>query len=122
MSNDKENNKLPLFIGIFCLLLVAVVAIVMVLPSADNNPDNIQYPSDNNTSVEVTPSLNDSETNDSVEDAKVTANYEGNSRTLIFHYPDCEWAEKISSNNLVKFKSRQEAVNQGYTACKVCKP
>ncbi len=122
MSNDKKNNKLPLFIGIFCLLLVAVVAIVMVLPSTDNNPNNIPAPSNNNTSVEVAPSLNDSDTNDSVEEGKVVAKYAGNSRSLTFHYPSCEWAKKIGSNNLVEFKNRQEAINQGYDPCKVCKP
>ena len=48
--------------------------------------------------------------------------YLGNSYTLKFHYPDCQWAEKISESNLIEFKSRQEAVNNGYDPCKVCKP
>ncbi|MGI9862938.1 thermonuclease family protein [Moorella naiadis] len=48
--------------------------------------------------------------------------YIGNARSKIFHLPSCEWAQKIAPQNRVEFKSRDEAVNAGYRACKVCKP
>lgn len=48
--------------------------------------------------------------------------YTGNARTSKFHYDDCRWAQKISDYNRVYLDSRQEAINNGYVPCKVCKP
>ena len=39
-----------------------------------------------------------------------------------YHYPDCRWAQKIKSSNLIKFKTPEEAKAAGYVPCKVCKP
>jgi methylphosphotriester-DNA--protein-cysteine methyltransferase len=39
-----------------------------------------------------------------------------------YHSCDCTWAKKISSKNLVCFKSTEEAQEKGYVPCKVCKP
>lgn len=39
-----------------------------------------------------------------------------------YHYPDCKWALKIKSENLVTFKSAKEALAAGYVPCKVCRP
>jgi len=39
-----------------------------------------------------------------------------------FHRPDCEWAQKIAPHNLIKFDSRDEAIDAGYEPCRVCKP
>ncbi|OIQ59720.1 thermonuclease precursor [Moorella thermoacetica] len=50
------------------------------------------------------------------------AKYIGNSSSKKFHYPDCQWAQKISPRNRVEFSSRQEAINAGYQPCKVCRP
>ncbi len=48
--------------------------------------------------------------------------YIGNARSLKFHRPDCEWAQKTAPQNRVVFKSRDEAIKQGYQPCKVCQP
>ena len=48
--------------------------------------------------------------------------YIGNKRSHKFHRPECRWAKAMSSANKVFFQSRQEAINQGYVPCKVCKP
>jgi uncharacterized small protein (DUF1192 family) len=48
--------------------------------------------------------------------------YIGNFNSRKFHRPDCKWAKKISPANRLVFKSRQDVINQGYQACKVCKP
>lgn len=53
---------------------------------------------------------------------EVSDTYIGNSNSLKFHRPTCQWAKKISPTNRVEFKSKQDAINQGYVACKVCKP
>ena len=39
-----------------------------------------------------------------------------------FHYPSCEWAQKISGKNKIVFHSREEALNSGYSPCQVCGP
>lgn len=51
-----------------------------------------------------------------------TKAYLGNSSSRKFHYPTCQWAQKISPNHRVWFDSREQAVKAGYVACKVCKP
>ncbi len=53
----------------------------------------------------------------------VTENeYVGSINSDIFHYPNCKWAKKIKEGNKIWFKSRQEALDKGYTPCKVCNP
>lgn len=39
-----------------------------------------------------------------------------------FHYPSCRWGKKISDKNKITFKSRNDAISQGYEPCKVCQP
>ncbi len=48
--------------------------------------------------------------------------YIGNKRSYKFHRQECRCVKQMSSSNRVFFKSRQEAVNQGYVPCKVCNP
>ena len=50
------------------------------------------------------------------------ATYWASSNSNKFHYPSCEWAQKISSRNKVVFHSRSEALNSGYQPCQVCSP
>ena len=40
----------------------------------------------------------------------------------VFHRPDCRWAQNISGDNLVGYKTREEAVQSGKRPCKSCKP
>ena len=39
-----------------------------------------------------------------------------------FHRPDCKWGMKISQRNLIKFKTREEAIKAGFKSCGVCRP
>jgi methylphosphotriester-DNA--protein-cysteine methyltransferase len=48
--------------------------------------------------------------------------YVGSAKSNKYHYPDCKWALKIKSENLVTFKSAKQALAAGYVPCKVCKP
>ncbi|HHV27442.1 MAG TPA: MBL fold metallo-hydrolase [Tissierellia bacterium] len=52
----------------------------------------------------------------------ITSSYLGNSNTGKFHHASCRHAKKIASHNRVNFNSRDEAINNGYVPCKVCKP
>jgi len=48
--------------------------------------------------------------------------YVGSKNSNKYHYPWCKWAKKISSSNLVVFKSKQDATSKRYIPCKVCRP
>ena len=59
-------------------------------------------------------------TEDTSSSSSVT--YWGSSKSNKFHYPSCEWGQKISSRNKVVFHSRSDAINSGYVPCQVCSP
>jgi micrococcal nuclease len=44
------------------------------------------------------------------------------SRRQVFHRPDCEWAEKVKAENLIRFETKDEALDSGYSPCRTCKP
>jgi len=46
----------------------------------------------------------------------------GSASSRKYHYSCCQWAKQISPENLIKFNSSQDARNQGYVPCKVCRP
>jgi hypothetical protein len=46
----------------------------------------------------------------------------GSMKSSKYHYPSCQWAKKIKTENEIWFSSSQDAQNQGYVACKVCNP
>jgi methylphosphotriester-DNA--protein-cysteine methyltransferase len=46
----------------------------------------------------------------------------GSANSDKYHLPECKHAKNISSHNRVVFKNTEEAENNGYKACKVCKP
>lgn len=46
----------------------------------------------------------------------------GSSKSDKYHYPSCEWAQKIKPSNLVCFSSSEDARAHGYVPCKVCNP
>ncbi len=48
--------------------------------------------------------------------------YVGNSGTLKFHTLECSAGSKIADRNVVYFKNREDAINQGYVPCKLCNP
>jgi hypothetical protein len=46
----------------------------------------------------------------------------GSIKSNKYHYPSCQWAEKINPENEIWFSSSQDARDHGYMPCKVCKP
>ena len=40
----------------------------------------------------------------------------------VFHRPGCRWAQNVSQDNLVTYKSRDEAISAGKRPCKLCNP
>jgi methylphosphotriester-DNA--protein-cysteine methyltransferase len=52
----------------------------------------------------------------------VAAEFWGSRNSNKYHYPTCQWAQRIKPENLVKFSSPEEAAKAGYIPCKVCRP
>ncbi len=48
--------------------------------------------------------------------------YIASSNSKKFHRSNCKWAKKIPKNNRVYFNKTIDARNQGYEACKDCRP
>ena len=46
----------------------------------------------------------------------------GSAKGKTFHRASCEWAKKISADNLVKYKTREEAIAAGKKPCSTCMP
>jgi phosphatidylserine/phosphatidylglycerophosphate/cardiolipin synthase-like enzyme len=52
-------------------------------------------------------------------------NYDGfvaSKNSEVFHKPDCKGAKKIASKNLLRYSSREQAVQDGKKPCAECKP
>ncbi len=50
------------------------------------------------------------------------ASYIGNCNSKIFHRPSCASVKKMKESNKIGLSSRAEAISDGYTPCKNCKP
>jgi len=48
--------------------------------------------------------------------------YVASKNSRVFHRPDCKWAKRISSKNLIGFKRREEAIKSGRKPCRSCRP
>jgi hypothetical protein len=53
---------------------------------------------------------------------QVEYEYVASKNSKVFHKKDCTSARRISSENLVGFSSREEAINSGRRPCKICNP
>lgn len=51
-------------------------------------------------------------------DVKAQGQFVGSKNSDIYHYPSCNSAQQISSENKIWFADGQDAVNQGYRPCK----
>jgi len=51
-----------------------------------------------------------------------TGNFIGSANSSKFHTLSCEWSKKISKNNIIYFKTRDEAIKAGYKPCRSCNP
>jgi len=49
-------------------------------------------------------------------------NYVASKTAEPFHLPSCKWVQKISKDNIVYYKTKEDAIKDGHRPCKVCKP
>jgi phosphatidylserine/phosphatidylglycerophosphate/cardiolipin synthase-like enzyme len=52
----------------------------------------------------------------------VTTGYVASKNSAVFHKPDCKGASKISEKNLVRYNTREEAIQAGKKPCAECQP
>jgi hypothetical protein len=72
---------------------------------------------------EIPSSTNPAEQTDKNENSTaVEYIFVASSSSTVFHKPDCRWAQNISQENLIKYKSREEAIKAGKRPCKTCNP
>jgi micrococcal nuclease len=48
--------------------------------------------------------------------------YIGNRHSTRFHRPSCEYAKQIADRNKIIFRTKEEALDSGYSSCRTCKP
>jgi len=102
------------------MLLKEGLAEVMYIPPSEFYPYNWANSDTHSSSYKSTDT--DTSSSSSSDSHSSTAKYVGNSNTYKFHYSNCKWAVKISDKNKITFNSRESAINQGYSPCKVCNP
>ena len=61
-------------------------------------------------------------TKPSAESQAAKYKYVASKNSKVFHKPDCTWVKRIAAKNLVHYKTREDAVNDGKRPCKTCKP
>jgi len=64
----------------------------------------------------------DSKEKESSQSVEMEIGYIASSNSKVFHRPGCDSVRKISLENVVKFESREEAVESGRRGCKRCRP
>lgn len=94
---------------------------------------------DIDTSVNITNNTNHSEINntsnlyssnatydssDTSESSSLTDGtiYVASEKSDKFHFEDCHYVNQIKPYNKITFSSREQAINAGYSPCKVCCP
>ncbi|WP_295722152.1 thermonuclease family protein [uncultured Methanobrevibacter sp.] len=108
------------------MLLKEGLAEVMYMPPSEFYPydwTNGNTPTSSSTSASAHTSSNTNYSNtDSNADSNTNGEYIGNANTMKFHLSTCPMVNKMSENSKVSFSSRQSAIDEGYTPCKVCNP
>ncbi len=62
------------------------------------------------------------QTAESYEQSEAGAKFVASQNSQVFHRADCQFAQKISPQNLVTYATREEAIQAGKQPCKSCNP
>ncbi len=120
----------PEFIGLLMgslpiILILAGALIIYLNYDSDSSDSDDGKDSTESNVVEiepVEPEPNETDLVESIDEEKAeeSVNFLGNSNSLVFHNPDCKFAQNIK--NEVAFQTREAAVEKEYKPCGVCKP
>jgi len=97
------------------LVLQQVEAFICAYRVANSQPDRSADANDT-SAVSVTTSR------PSIKQVMAEYEYVASKNSEVFHKPDCRWAKKISPKNLVSYKGREKAIEDGKRPCRTCKP
>jgi endonuclease G len=64
----------------------------------------------------------DDEEAESAADGDIEGGYVASRRSTKFHRPDCRYVDRISPANIVRYRTREEAMEDGRKPCAVCRP
>ena len=112
------------------IAIVILIAVVGIFASGLNvSPDTSDATVANDAASNVG-SVSESSSSDEIQEDSSSSQSSGSSGTVYwasddsnkFHYPSCEWAQKISDWNKIVYHSREEAINDGRVPCHVCYP
>ena len=96
---------------------------VAVSNDVDTSVDSVDESTSSDSVEEITSSDNNQVSSSSQDDSSSSGTvYWASDDSNKFHYPSCEWAQKISPYNKIVYHSRQEAINDGRRPCHVCYP
>lgn len=102
------------------MLLKEGLAEIMYMPPSEFNP--FEWGT-NGTHVDTTHSSSSSSpTSTKSTSSSGSAKYIGNANSGKFHTPDCRGVSRMAEYNKVFFSNRNDAINQGYTSCRMCNP
>jgi len=107
------------------MLLKEHLAEVMYIPPSEFSPykwAGTSQLADVNTHTTTSATNVQSNQQEKVVSTTSSGGYIGNLNSHKFHVVDCEGVKKMSEKNKVYFKTRQEAINEGYMGCKMCNP
>lgn len=98
-------------VGILIAVLVLAVSLSIVYAAAESK--------DQNSPAGIKQDPNASQDPNS---PKKVDHYVGSTEKMKFHTPDCKWVAKIPEASKKIFKTKEEAIAAGMTACKTCNP
>lgn len=107
------------------MLLKEHLAEVMYIPPSEFSPykwAGTTQTSNSNTHTTTTTTEQSNQQEQKAVSTTSSGGYIGNLNSHKFHVVDCEGVRKMNEKNKVFFKTRQEAINDGYVACKMCNP
>ena len=98
ISNGSSNKIIAI------IIVIAVIAVIAVFASGIlSNTNQVSQSSSDDSSA-------------------ATTEYWASIKADKFHLPTCEWAEKISEDNKIVYKSREDAIADGMEPCGECNP
>ena len=107
------------------MLLKEHLAEVMYIPPSEFSPykwAGTAQISDSTSYTTTTTKIQSNQEEQKTVSTTSSGGYIGNLNSHKFHVVDCEGVKKMSEKNKVYFKSRQDALNEGYVGCKMCNP
>ena len=122
-----SENGIVVIVALCCIGVLLLGALGgFFSPDADtslNVTNNTNYSEINNTSnlhsSNVTYDSSNTSESSSLSDGTT---YVASAKSDKFHFENCRYVNRIKPYNKITFSSREQAINAGYSPCKVCCP